>query len=164
MTDAISVAGGVDRRRFIGGAVAAALGAGVLAGPGRGVLDLLPFVGDGPAPFTRTEVLARIGETFRISDGAHAGVRLVVDGVAELPNMRAIDVPDDQFAARFVLDAGTALAAETYTFVTDSFGDLPLFVSPLVDADGTVQGYEALVNRHVPGRAANTGAAAGGRP
>lgn len=138
----------LGRRRFVGGLATAAAGALVLGGPGRPLLNGLPWFA--PArPFTRTEVAARIGETFRITTGVHEGIRLTLAGIAELPSTRIV-VPDDQFAARFVAPAGADLFPDTYEFATDAFGDLPLYVSPLVDVDGVVTGYEALVNRYVP--------------
>jgi hypothetical protein len=153
----------IGRRRFLG-AVAAVVGVGVgvagvgvvktgmvgtVAAPGRGLFSALPFIGDA-APFTRTEVLVRLGETFRIIDGVHAGTRLVLTSVVELPNGGQAIVPDDQFAARFVAGPTVELDAGTYLFATSSFGELPLFISALVNNDGTTVGYEALVNRHVP--------------
>jgi hypothetical protein len=153
----------VARRRFLGG-IAAVLGigavgavgvgvagtvTGTIAGPGRALLSALPFIDDATA-FTRTEVLARLGESFRIIEGVHAGTRLVLDAVVELPNIRQAVAPDDQFAARFVAGPTVELDAGTYLFATSSFGELPLFISALVNNDGTTVGYEALVNRHVP--------------
>lgn len=138
----------LGRRRFVGGLATAAAGGLVLSGPGRPLLNGLPWFA--PArPFTRTEVTARIGETFRIAVGLHEGVRLTLAGIAELPSTRVV-VPDDQFAARFTGASGVELFPDTYEFDTDSFGDLPLYVSPLVDVGGVVTGYEALVNRFVP--------------
>jgi hypothetical protein len=158
----------VDRRRFLGG-IAAVIGigaagatvVGTIAGPGRGLFRALPFVDDA-APFTRTEVLARLGETFRVTDGVHAGTLLVLTAVAELPNIGEAVVPDDQFAARFAGGTDVELDADTYVFATSSFGDLPLFISALVDDDGTAVGYEALVNRYVPPGAAAAPVASGG--
>ena len=86
---------------------------------------------------------------FRIAVGLHEGVRLTLAGIAELPSTRVV-VPDDQFAARFTGASGVDLFPDTYEFDTDSFGNLPLYVSPLVDVGGVVTGYEALVNRFVP--------------
>lgn len=137
----------LDRRHFLLGAVAAAGGV-VAAGQGLGVLPGLPWFGDAQ-PFTRTAVAERLGETFRVVDGVHDGVRLTLDSIAELPST-PLAVADDQFAARFLAPAGADLASDTYVFATSSFGRIPLFVSPLVDPDGRIVGYEALVNRYVP--------------
>jgi hypothetical protein len=137
----------IGRRHFIGSLVAAA-GAATLLGPGRGLLDVLPFMGDA-APFTRAEVSTRIGERFRIAEGVHRGVTLLIDSIVELPGVRVPVVPDDQFAARFTAP-GAELASDMYWFASKSFGKLPLYISPLVDADGVTTGYEALVNRYVP--------------
>jgi hypothetical protein len=154
MTGGMTGGTAVGRRQFVG-ALAAVAGGAVLLGPGRGLLDALPFIGD-PAPFTRTEVLARIGEPFRIVGGAHEGVQLMIRSIAELPNMGAAVVPNDQFAARFAAAAGVELASDMYWFATKSFGKLPLYVAPLVDSNEQIVGYEALVNRYVP-QHANTG-------
>lgn len=137
----------LDRRRFLFGALAAAGGA-VVAGQGLGVLPRLPWFGDAQ-PFTRTTVTERLGETFRIIEGVHDGVRMTLTSIAELPSTPLVQ-PDHQFAARFVAARGVDLAPDTYLFATGSFGRLPLYVSPLVEADGRLVGYEALVNRYVP--------------
>ena len=137
----------VGRRQFLGG-LTLLVGGAALMGPGRGLLNLVPWV-NGAQPFTRTAVVGRVGEALRIVGGAHDGVRLMIASIAELPNMTAT-VPDDQFAARFIAPSGVELASGMYWFTTRSFGKLPLYVSPLVDAAGRTTGYEALVNRYVP--------------
>ncbi len=155
MNDAM-VTPAVGRRQLLGGLAALASGAALL-GPARGLLDALPFFGDS-TPFTRSEILSRIGETFRIVGGAHDGVRLLISSIAELPNTRIVVQAEDQFAARFAAVSGVELASDMYWFATKSFGKMPLFISPLVSDSGLTVGYEALVNRYVP-KHADTGVA-----
>jgi hypothetical protein len=146
MSDAV-VGPVIGRRQFFSAMVVIA-GAAALAGPAGGLLDSLPGIGS-ELPFTRTHVVAKVGEQFRIADGPFEGVKLIIGSVGELPGRVAAVVVDDQFAARFSVP-DVELAADMYWFATESFGKLPLYISPLVDADGRTVGYEALVNRHVP--------------
>jgi hypothetical protein len=150
MSEAMANTPGIQlgRRHLLAG-IAALAGTAVVAGPGRGVFDLLPFIG-GHDPFTRTAVLARVGETFRIVDGAYDGVRIAVAAITDLPDTTPT-IPDDQFMAQFTsTTSGAELPAGMYWFATGSFGRLPLFVTPMADGDGRVTGYQAVINRYVP--------------
>jgi len=138
----------LGRRELIAGAGAAALGS-VLIGPGRGALDFLPFVGGSSSPFDRSLVAAEIGERFRVTSGTAKGVVLQVTEIRDLPFTVLIDA-EQQFLVRFAGPADRLLAQETYEFATKSFGDLPLFVSPMTDPGAPTAFYEALVNRSIP--------------
>lgn len=135
----------IGRRELIAGAGLAALGA-LFAGPARGSLDVLPFLGDSALPFDRTSIVGQTGDRFRVASGTDRGAVLVLDRVVELPATVA-DI-GQQFAVRFTGPAG--LAQDTFEFATDSFGRLPLFISPITEPGVLPAMYEAIVNRHTP--------------
>ena len=135
----------IGRRELIAGAGLAALGA-LFAGPARGALDALPFFGDPALPFDRTSLVGKIGDRFRITSGAEQGATLVLDRIVELPSTVA-DL-EQQFAVRFTGPVG--LTQDTFEFATDTFGRVPLFISPISEPGAVPALYEAIVNRHTP--------------
>jgi hypothetical protein len=138
----------LGRRELIAGAGAVALGS-VLVGPGRGAFDFLPFVGGAAAPFERSTVAAEIGERFRITAGTAKGVVLQVTEIRDLPFTQLLDA-EQQFLVRFAGPGDRLLPQNTYHFATKSFGDLPLFVTPMTDSGAATAFYEAIVNRAFP--------------
>lgn len=147
----------LGRRELIAGAGAAALAA-VFVGPGRGALELLPFFGSTPDPFDRSNVAAGIGERFRVTVGAAKGVVLQISEIRDLPYTQLLDA-EQQFLVRFSGPADRLLTQDTYEFATESFGHLPLFITPMTDPGATTAFYEAIVNRAIP-----TATKGGGRP
>ena len=135
----------LGRREVIVGAGVAALAA-TFAGPGRGLLDNLPFVGGSAEPFNRSPLSERIGERFRVVAGAAEGAIVEIREIVELPVSRIADA-ENQFAVRFAGIRGSELVQGTYEFATDSFGRLPLFVTPLTVPGAAEPLYEAIVNR-----------------
>lgn len=150
MTQAIGGPAGRDldarpmlgRRHLIIGAGAVLLGAAI-SPPGRDLLGRLPFVGGPGAPFERTVLAEHIGEVFRAVD---TGTTMVLERVEALP----VTVDEQlQFSVVFAARSGVELTADTHRFVSSTFGELPLFVSPRRDAGRTI-GYRAIVDRFVP--------------
>lgn len=139
----------LGRRELIAGAGAAALAA-LFVGPARGALDILPLIGDSAEAFSRSPIAAKLGETFKVATGAAKGTVLELTEVLELPRFAEIGDIENQFIVRFVARSGTVLAQDTYEFTTKSFGDLPLFVTPVSDPGAATAVYEAIVNRFVP--------------
>lgn len=140
----------LGRRELLAGAGVAAVAA-LFAGPARGSLDLLPFIGGDALPFDRVPLTAQIGETFRVASGPDRGATLVLTEIVELAT--AVADPEQQFAARFTGPAG--LPQDMFEFTSRSFGRLPLFLSPVSAPAVAPAVYEAIVNRFVPG--ASTG-------
>lgn len=152
MTSSPTVAGQppvIGRRELLAGAGVAAVAA-LFAGPARGALDVLPLIGDAPETFSRGPVGAHVGEAFRVASGTAKGTVLELTEIVELPSFAVIGDRENQFIARFVARSGVALSQDTYEFATKSFGELPLFVSPVSDPGATSAVYEAIVNRFVP--------------
>jgi hypothetical protein len=148
----------LGRRELIAGAGAAALAA-LFVGPARGALDLLPLIGDSVDQFSRSPIVAKIGETFKVASGTAKGAVLELTEIVELPAFAEIGDIENQFIVRFVGPGAPMLAQDTYEFATKSFGDLPLFVTPVSDPGATNVVYEAIVNRYVPDTTSQ-----GGRP
>ena len=145
----------LGRRELIAGAGAAALAA-LFVGPARGALDILPLIGDSASPFDRSLVAAEVGERFRVTAGAAKGVVLQITEIRDLPYTLLLDA-EQQFLVRFAGPADRLLAQDTYEFATKSFGDLPLFITPMTDPGAVTAFYEAIVNRSVPGVASKQG-------
>ena len=129
----------MGRREFIAGAGAAALGLAVL---GRTVFS-------SAEPFTRTSILDHVGELFRVAGGPAEGAVVRIAEILELPFGTVGDI-ENQFLVRLVGVAGPELAQDTYDFATESFGKLPLFITPMSDPGAGVALYDAIVNRFVP--------------
>lgn len=136
----------LGRRELLVGAGVAVVAA-AFAGPARGALDLLPFIGERAEPFARAAIVDRIGEQFRVASGDATGAIIKITDVFELTSTRIADL-ENQFIVRFVGTPG--LLQDTYEFATASFGRLPLFITPLGEPTGTTAVYEAIVNRWVP--------------
>lgn len=150
MTQAIDGPAGRDlaarptlgRRHLILGAGAALLGAAI-SPPGRDLLGRLPFVDGARAPFERTALTEHLGEVFRAVD---TGTTMVLERIEALP----VTVDEQlQFSVVFTARSGVELTADTHRFVSDTFGELPLFVTPRREAGRTI-GYRAVVDRFVP--------------
>lgn len=64
----------LSRRAIVAGGLA--LAGGALAGPGRRLLDALPFLGPDPEPLERSNMTAHVGERFDVhtSDGSTATI------------------------------------------------------------------------------------------
>lgn len=133
----------IGRRQLIVGVGAVLLGTAV-SPPGRDLLARLPFIGSTRAPFDRGSLTAHLGEVFRAVD---TGTTIVLEQVEVLPHTVSREL---QFAAVFAARRGVELTADTHRFTSDTFGELPLFVSPIVDGTGRVTGYRAIVDRFVP--------------
>lgn len=135
----------VSRRALLAGTGLTAAGA-MLAGPGRGLLDALPFVGGHDLPLVRSTLAPRVGESFRVE--LPTGVtNLRLESVADLPAPSTISDSEGQFVARFVGDAETRLAQDTYRLSNTSFGRFDLFLVPMSDPVDAVPVYEAVFNR-----------------
>ncbi|HUF98928.1 MAG TPA: hypothetical protein VMM60_12435, partial [Ilumatobacter sp.] len=106
------------------------------------------FVGDAK-PFDRTSILDHLGETFRVTAGASAGVVIELVEVVDLPT-QIVDAANEQFIAHFLPKSGPLLATGTYEFASASFGRLPLFLGHRLTDQREPFGYQALVNRFVP--------------
>ena len=143
----------IGRRQLIIGVGAVLLGT-TLSPPGRDLLGRLPFVGSARSPFERGALAAHLGEVFRAID---TGTTIVLERIEPLPN--TVDGAL-QFSVVFAARRGVDLTADTHRFVSDTFGELPLFVSPRIDDTGRTIGYRAIVDRFVPADAppAPTGA------
>ncbi len=129
----------MGRREFIAGAGVAALGLAVL---GRGAFTAAE-------PFTRTAILDRIGETFRVAAGPAEGAVVRISEILELPFGAVADV-ENQFLLRLAGVAGPELAQDTYEFATESFGRVALFITPMSEPGAAVASYDAIINRFVP--------------
>ena len=129
----------MGRREFIAGAGAAALGLAVL---GRTVFS-------SAEPFTRTPILDHIGETFRVASGPAEGAVVKVAEILELPFGSVGDL-ENQFLVRLAGVSGPELAQNTYEFATQSFGRLPLFITPMSEPGAGVALYDAIINRFIP--------------
>jgi hypothetical protein len=132
----------IGRRQLVIGVGAVLLGA-ALSPPGRDLLGRLPYVGSAGAPFDRDVLTEHLGEVFRAVD---TGTTIVLDRIEPLPH--TVD-QHLQFSAVFAARRGVELTADTHRFVSDTFGELPLFVSPIIGGGG-VTGYRAIVDRFVP--------------
>jgi hypothetical protein len=138
----------MGRRELILGAGAAALGVAIV-GSTSGALDFLPFMSDPASPFDRSAVVAGIGERFRVAAGEAKGVVLQITEIRDLPFTQLLDA-EQQFLVRFAGPGDQPLGQGTYEFATRTFGDLPLFITPMTDPGATTAFYEAIVNRSFP--------------
>jgi hypothetical protein len=149
-TEVPPVARGLSRRQILLGGAGAVVAAGVglsLAGPGRGLLDVLPFVGGGAhQPLDRTPMSERIGETFTTRDGEGTRITLTLSAVDDLPAPAETHNLEGQFVARFRGPRDSPLPQDTYRFGTASFGDVDVFVVPGA-ADELGIDYSAVFNR-----------------
>jgi hypothetical protein len=136
----------MGRREFIAGAGVAAVGLVVLGA--RGLIG-------SAEPFARTPILEHIGETFRVASGPAAGAVLRIAEIRALPYGSVGDI-ENQFLVRLAGVSGPELPQDTYEFATQSFGKLPLFITPMSDPGASAAFYDAIVNRFVP--------TTGGRP
>jgi hypothetical protein len=143
---------GLSRRQILFGGAGAVVAAGVglsLAGPGRGLLDVLPFVGGGAhQPLDRTPMSERIGETFTTRDTNGSRIDLTLAAVEDLPPSSPMGNLEGQFVARFHGPQNQRLAQDTYRFGTQSFGDVDVFIVPDPVGDEMVS-YTAVFNRMV---------------
>lgn len=135
----------LSRRRVLIGA-GTLTAAGALAGPGRGLLDLLRWWDGERATLERSSMNAELGHrlTVRLDDGTAAELRL--DSIEELP-FTAVSNVEGQFAARFSARGGLDLAQATYALASSRFGEIDLFLSPIHDHGDATDRYEALFNR-----------------
>lgn len=132
----------VSRRGLlIGGGV---LAAGAVAGPGRGLLDLISWGEERRGTLERSSMERHLSETFTLSDRDGSTIELV--SVVELPQSQ-ISNPEGQFAARFEARRGLGLDQATHRMASERFGVIALFISPVHEPDAAVDVYEALFNR-----------------
>ena len=143
----------LSRRQLLFGGAGAIVAAGVglsIAGPGRGLLDVLPFVGGGAhQPLDRTPMSERLGETFTTRDTTGSRVELTLAAVEDLPPSSPMGNIEGQFVARFQGPHDRRLAQDTYRFGTHSFGDVDVFIVPDPGGDEMVASYSAVFNRMV---------------
>jgi hypothetical protein len=143
----------LSRRQILFGGAGAVVAAGVglsLAGPGRGLLDALPFLGRGPhQPLDRTPMSERIGETFTTRDATGSRIDLTLAAVEDLPPSSPMGNLEGQFLARFYGPHDQRLPQDTYRFGTHSFGDVDVFIVPDPGANDTAASYAAVFNRMV---------------
>lgn len=139
--------GRTSRRRVIAGG-GAVLAVGAVAGPGRGLHELLPWADGGRGTLERSSMQEHLGARFRVERRGQASATLVLVAIEELP-YGAVTDRERQFAARFAARAGTDLAQDTYQLASRRFGDVDLFLSPIHEPDDPLDHYEALFNRPV---------------
>ena len=140
----------MSRRRLLGGAAAVAAAGALAAGPGRGVLEWLPFVGGHDEPLTRSALVPHIGETFRLTVPSGGHVELVLVSVDDIPSSAIVN-PDGQFRARFTGPLTPHVMQDTYELSNRSFGRFQMFLVPMTAAGDTKATYEAVFNRIEPG-------------
>jgi hypothetical protein len=131
---------------LLGGAGVALLG-GVLAGPGRGLLQLLPFVGDADKPVVRSALTPFVGDTFTVHRSGKAALGLRLAGVADLPHPAVIDNVEGQFRAVFSGPLADTLGQNTYQLRHHHFGRVDMFLVPMFDSHAKAASYEAVFNR-----------------
>jgi hypothetical protein len=130
----------------LGGAGAAAL-AGVLAGPGRGLLQLLPFVGDDDKPVVRSTLSPFIGSDFTVHRAGQPTLRLTLAKVADLPSPTVVSNIEGQFRAVFNGPLDNVLSQDTYQLRHSEFGKVDMFLVPMFASDAPSASYEAVFNR-----------------
>ena len=152
-TEVPAAPSGLSRRQILFGGAGAVLAVGVglsAAGPGRGLLDALPFVGGGAHhPLDRTPMSERIGERFATHDAEGSRVDLTLAAVEELPQSTQLYNLEGQFLARFHGPQDRRLPQDTYRFATRSFGNVDVFIVPDPTADAVAASYSAVFNRMV---------------
>ena len=136
----------IGRRTLLGGAGAAAL-AGVFAGPGRGLLQLLPFVGDDHKPVVRSALTPFIGSDFTVHRTDQPTLRLTLAKVADLPSPTVINNIEGQFRAVFDGPSDNVLSQNTYELRHSEFDKVDMFLVPMFEPDAPSASYEAVFNR-----------------